>query len=71
MLDRDTPTHFSRSDRDPFPQHSANRSNRDLYNSSYWTYPGDYNQQRDKYPRRGGGGGGSSGGGGNAGRNRY
>jgi hypothetical protein len=41
--DRDTPSHSSRSDRDPYPHHSGNRSNRDLSNSSYWTYPGDYN----------------------------
>jgi hypothetical protein len=67
--DRDTPSHSSRSDRDPYPHHSGNRSNRDLSNSSYWTYPGDYNQQRDKYPRPGSGGDGS--GGGNAGLNRY
>ena len=65
--DRDSPTISSRSDRDP--QYS--RSNRDHYNSTYWSYPGDYNQQRDKYPRRGGGGGGSGSGGGGAGRNRY
>jgi hypothetical protein len=69
--DRDMTSYSSRSDRDPDPHHRGNRSNRDLSNTSYWTYPGDYNQQRDKYPRRGGGGCGSGGGGGNAGRNRY
>jgi hypothetical protein len=58
-----------RSDRDHSNHSNSSRSNRDLSNSSYRTYPGDFPQQRDNYPKRGGGGGG--GGGRNARRDRY
>jgi hypothetical protein len=71
--DRDlsSSSYSSRSDRDQSHHYNHSRSNRDLSNSSYMTYPGDFHQQRDKYPRRGGSGGGNGGGSGNASPDRY